>query len=92
MFSDALPSIWRACSPTAMVCFVRLESATTEGSRSTTPCPRTQTMMLDVPRSIPKSGLNPHIFPSCLDSLATRRWLPRLGALAEQGNVWLVRE
>ena len=57
-----LPSISRATRPTASpllrTIFVPLRTATTEGSFKTMPLSRTQTRVVQVPRSIPISVLN----------------------------------
>src|SRR5919199_1893695 len=59
MLAGAFPSICRASSPTATILLSSV-TATTDGSLSTMPRPRTYTRRLAVPRSI----------PICLASLA----------------------
>ena len=62
MLAGALPSIWRASSPTATILLSSV-TATTDGSFRTIPRPRTYTSTFAVPRSIPicfgRSGLRP---------------------------------
>src|SRR5687767_5626902 len=62
MLPGVLPSISFADQPTALpplsTRLVPRLTATTEGSLSTIPSPRTQTKVLQVPKSIPMSTLN----------------------------------
>ena len=56
MSAGVRPSIRRASVPTASTCPVRLLTATTDGSLTTMPRPRTWTSVLAVPRSMPTSA------------------------------------
>src|SRR5579864_6946306 len=56
MSAGVRPSMRRASVPTARTWPVRLLTATTEGSLSTLPRPRTCTSVLAVPRSMPTSA------------------------------------
>ena len=55
IFPGVLPSINLASSPIALIAFVSLSKATTDGSFNTTPFPFTYTRTLAVPKSIPIS-------------------------------------
>ena len=72
------PSIWRAACPTSKIFPVRRSTATTDGSSSTMPRPRTATCTDVVPRSMAMSRQNPfstalHPFPFVLlQSIAER--------------------
>ena len=55
MSAGVRPSILRASEPTERTTLPGLDMATTEGSLSTMPWPRTWTRVLAVPRSIPMS-------------------------------------
>src|SRR4051794_35262517 len=56
MLAGVRPIIRSASSPTAWTLPVRPSIATTDGSATTTPCPRRQTRVLAVPRSTARSG------------------------------------
>src|SRR5690606_27309335 len=87
MLPGVRPIIRLASSPTASMVFVSVRTATTDGSRRTTPFPLAKTSVLAVPRSMPRSFENPS---NMVGFLRCHEWIASHMAQFLQADMGLV--